>query len=45
MCPGTMLFNIFINDLCNVIKYQRHILTADIKILNTINSAVKCTVL
>ena len=33
-----MLLNIFINDLWNVIKYQRYLLTADIKILNAINS-------
>jgi hypothetical protein len=41
---GTMLFNIFINDLCNVIKYQRYLVITDIKVLNAINSAEECRV-
>jgi hypothetical protein len=43
---GPLLFNIFVNDICNVIKYSRHLLFAnDIKIFRAVISANDCTLL
>jgi hypothetical protein len=41
---GPLLFNIFIDDLCNVINYSRYLLFADdIKIFRVIKSPNDCT--
>jgi hypothetical protein len=41
-----LLFNIFFDDICNVIKYSRYLLFADdIKIFRAVNSADDCTLL
>ena len=43
---GPFLFNIFADDICNVIKYSRYLLFAyDIKIFRAVNSADDCTFL
>jgi sarcosine oxidase/L-pipecolate oxidase len=43
---GSLLFNIFINDMCNVIRYSRCLLFADgINIFRAINSSDGCTIL
>jgi hypothetical protein len=40
---GSLLFNIFMNDLCNVIKYSRYLLFADdIRIFRVIKSHNDC---
>jgi len=41
---GPLLFNVFINDLCNSIKHSRYFLFAnDIKVFPTISSATDST--
>jgi hypothetical protein len=39
---GPLLFNIFMNDLCDVINYSRYILFADIKTFRVIKSPNDC---
>ena len=43
--PGPLLFNAFINDICDVTKYSRYLLFAVDKIFRVIISAEDCTVL
>jgi hypothetical protein len=41
-----LLFNVFVTDLCNVIKHSRHLLFADeIKIYCTVSCETDCTLL
>ena len=43
---GPLLFSIFVNDICSVIKHSRYLLFADdIKIFRAVNSADDCTLL
>jgi hypothetical protein len=43
---GPLLCSIFVNDICNVIKYSRYLLFgADINVFQASNSAYDCTLL